>query len=203
MFGVVEKSEILTRRKDYLLSVGIRVEQLEDFSKVKSLVSITQKNYLTPLASPEKNDLTHGNCIWLIGWYESEPVILGGARLEDLQGEPVTSFWPRSLGRLYGRDPQALISAISEEVAKRLRGRLAYFGDLHVAKNNRGSLANLRAFTTIGHLAVSLQWNPDHTYAFVREDDVMRGAAARYGFCDMYVRPITWVDPPPPRSDSE
>jgi hypothetical protein len=203
MLTELQKAEIIADCSAHLSRNGVFVQQISDFSKVLEMVRAAGKNYLTPLSSPEYNDLTQGGCIWLVGMKDGTPAMLGGARLEDLKGEGVSSFWPRTLGRVYGRETQDLIEEVSPELTSRLNGRLAYFCDLHVMQNSRGMRSNLRAFTAIGHLLVSLKWDPDHTCAFVRENDVMRGADRQYGFSDTYANPMVWRDPPAPRSNSE
>lgn len=203
MFGEIEKGQIIGKCEAHLAQKGIRVEQVEDFDRIPYLMKQSKKTYLTPIVSPLNNCLTQGNCIWLVGWLGDQPAMIGGARLEDLGDETVASFWPRSLGRLYNRPQAELIENVSNDISHRLSGKLAYYGDLHVMPGMRGMLSNLRSFITIGHLAVSLKWNPDHIYAFLRENDVMRGAAARYGFLDVFPRPMAWKNPPEPRSSNE
>lgn len=80
---------------------------------------------------------------------------------------------------------------------------MVYFGDLYVNPRGRGDRLTLRAFVALGHLAVSLKWEPDWTYCFVRERDALRGAAMLYGFCQIVPDPFTWIDPPSPRENSE
>ena len=203
LFGVVEKGTVIGACTTHLAERGLRIEQVTEYDRIPEIVERAQKEYLTPVVSPVHNDLTQGNCIWLVAWLGDQPAMVGGARLEALGAESVSSFWPRSLGRMYGREPGELIHSVSSEISSRLNGNLAYFGDLHVNPSMRGMLSNLRAFIAIGHMAVSLNWDPDFTYAFVREADVMRGAAARYGFLDVFPQPMVWNNPPKPRSNGE
>lgn len=203
MFSETEKGIIIGRCEARLAQHGIRVEQIDDFDRIPGLIEKSEKNYLTPIVSPLRNCLTQNNCIWLIGWRGDIPAFIGGARLEDLGDEPVSMFWPRSMARLYDRPKGELIRNVSNEVSAQLNGKLAYFGDLHVTPGVRGTLSLLRAFITIGHIAVSLKWNPDHIYAFLRGDDVLRGAAMRYGFLDLFPHPIEWENPPEQRSNNE
>lgn len=199
----LEKGQMIGRCEAFLNGRGYRIEEITDYSRIEEIAADSRKAYLTPLVSPKTNDLTNGNCIWLAAWKGDVPVMLGGARLEDLGSESVSSFWPRSLERLYDRPRGELIESVCDGVAAVLRGRLAYFGDLHVSPEVRGSLASVRAFVTIGHLAVSLKWDPCFVYAFVRERDALRGASLRYGFLDAYPAPMRWIDPPRPRTNAE
>jgi hypothetical protein len=203
VFGEIERGKIIGGCDQFLVAQGVEVLELVEYSRLHEVAASAAKGYLTPLMSPSHHDLTAGNSLWLVAWRGDEPVMLGAARLEELGAERVSSFWPRCLERLYNRPKGELIESVSEDVSSVLRGRLAYFGDLHVSPSFRGNLQSVRAFVTIGHLAVSLKWDPDFTYAFVREKDALRGASIRYGFMDAIPSPMIWKDPPSPRSNSE
>lgn len=184
----------------FLNKRGLSVEIVEDANAVHDLIRALGKEYLTPIGSPEFNDLTHGNSIWLVSKRQDGPCMIGAARLDELGGEPLAAFWKRQFLRLYGEGGEVTVN-FSGDVHN--KGRYAYFGDLYVAPGGRGDARNVRAFTAIGHLVVSMRWDPDLTYAFVRDKDVMRGAAARYGFVDLYPNPVLWHNPPHPRSSAE
>lgn len=200
----VEAAGALAALSGSLMAEGYTVREVEDITTVPALIEQIGKPYLTPLSSPMHNDFTEGNSIWLVAERGGVPVYLGCARLEDLGRESVGLYWGRVLRRAYsGSSDGVVIDNIRPEVEKALGGRLVYFGDLYVKLQGRGSRKALRSFVAIGHLAVSLKWNPDWIYCFVREEDVLRGAAALYGFTSLYPNPFNWVAPPHPRSNSE
>lgn len=190
--------------KACLAAEGFNVREVEDISTVPGLIERIGKPYLTPLSSPAHNDFTEGNSLWLVAEKDGDPVYLGCARLEDLGTESVSRYWTRVLQRAYASSPHdVVIQDIRPEIERSIGGRLVYFGDLYAKRSGRGARRALRAFIAIGHLAVALKWDPDWIYCFVREEDVMRGAAAMYGFAGLYANPFHWVAPPAPRENSE
>ncbi len=200
----IERAALLGQLQHELYEDGYTVEEMNDLPGVNALVTALGKPYLTPFSSPLHNDFTAQSVIWLLGKKHGEPVFLGCARLEDLGTESVASYWPRIMSRHYGPDRDGpVIRDVRPEVSTRVGGKMVYFGDLYVSPKARGSRSTLRSLIQIGHLAVSLKWNPDWTYCFIREADVLRGAAALYGFPVLMPAPFEWIDPPYPRNSSE
>lgn len=198
----VERALTFGRLAAYLEGKGIEVEELADLNAVNSIIQTAGKDYLTPYNSPFENDFTHNNALWLVARKNGIPAFVGCARLEDLGGESVSKYWKRLFVRHHGA--QASISGVRPEVDRELTGRLVYFGDLYVSDVARGSRDALRAFVALGHLAVSLKWSPDWVYCFIRERDVLRGAAALYGFTRQYGLAFDWDGAPPsPRNGTE
>lgn len=189
----------------YLTKEGYEIEEITNSNQVMGLVDELEKPYLTPMSSPAFNDFTRAGTLGLVARRDGRPAMFGFARLEDLGDESVGQYWARVFGRAYGGDPSAnVICDVRREVDRTLGRRLVYFGDLFVAPDARGSRLALRSFVAFGHLAVSLKWDPDWTYCFIRERDVLRGSAALYGFNRVFGRPFSWIgSPPAPRSNSE
>ena len=202
--NTVELATAFGRLSGYLADQGFLVEELRDFGQVAGLVEQAGKPYLTPITSPSYNDFTEQTALWFVAKRDGEVAFLGGARLEDLGSETLDAYWPRVLARGYPRECGAApIANVRPEVVRAVRGRLVYFGDLFAARSARGNRTALRAFVALGHLSVMLKWNPDWIYCFVREADVLRGAAALYGFNSIFPTPFEWIDPPAPRDKSE
>ena len=201
---ILQQADAVGRLRGVLKSRGISVEVIQDYSRVCALIEAAGKEYLTPFSSPDHNDFTERNCIWLCGFDVDGPVMLGAARLEDLGGEKLDSYWPRIFKRAYPDGSSARIGSISPAISQVVGGRMVYFGDLFVAKRLRGMRGNLQAFTAIGHLLCSLKWEPDWIYCFLRNRDAARGAGLTYGFNWIERRPYRWLDVPPEgRSNNE
>lgn len=199
----IEKATVLARCSDYLASQGITVMALDNFERVSELLAEAGKPYLTPFSSPIHNDLTEGNALWLIGLRDGRPVMMGCARLEDIGREPIESYWRRAFARAYAGQGAGSLHSVNPEITKWVSGRLVYFGDLFIEQGTRGMRSNLRCFTAVGHMAVSLKWDPDYTYAFIRERDLLRGSGHAYGFNWFVPDPFVWPNPPHPRSPTE
>lgn len=201
----VDRAAKLGRLWDYLAGCGFAVEEVTDLAQIEGLVAQLGKPYITPMSSPAKNDFTEAGIICLVARKDGRPVMMGCARLEDIGSESIDRYWGRVFGRAYGAGPEdRIIGNVRSEVVSSMSRRLVYFGDLFVADGMRGSRLALRAFVALGHLAVALKWDPEWTYCFVRERDVMRGAAALYGFNRIFGTPFDWLaEPPKPRDRSE
>lgn len=199
----IEKATLLTRCSDYLAMQGITVLALDNFDRVAELLVDAGKPYLTPFTSPFHNDLMEGNALWLIGLRKERPVMMGCARLEDIGREPIEKYWRRAFARAYAEEGAGELHSVNPEIARRVSGRLVYFGDLFIEQGARGRRSNLRCFTAVGHMAVSLKWDPDFTYAFIRERDLLRGSGHAYGFNWFVPDPFVWENPPHPRSPTE
>lgn len=202
--NILDKADAVGTLRGFLAGHGLRVEIVSDYRRISELSAIAGKDYLTPLSSPNHNDFTQENCICLCAWSGETPVIFGVARLEDIGGEPIAEYWERSLARAYPSSGNRRIRDVAPEITDRVSGRLVYFGDLYVMKGWRGGRVALRAFTAIGHLLVSLKWDPDWTYCFLRASSLGRAANFYYNFNLFVPKPFEWVgDVAHPRSNSE
>jgi len=201
----VQQAIFLGSLAQYLNLNGLRVFEVSDPFELQSIIERWEKPYITPMSSPGHNDFTPQNVIWLVAEKEDKPVMFGCARLEDLERMSIDTYWRQVFNRAYSGDTGGkVIDQVSVEIVENLKGRLVYFGDLFVSPNLQRSVSLVRAFVAIGHLAVALKWNPDWTYCFLRERDIMRGASNVYGFNRVFGRPFKWVcEPPPPRKRSE
>ena len=84
----IERAQALAACHQFLQQKGIEVSIVHNLGEVQSITGRSAKPYLTPLVSPEFNDLTQANSLWLTGIKDGNPVMLGGARLEVVeQGE--------------------------------------------------------------------------------------------------------------------
>ncbi len=188
---------------DGLNAQGLEIEELTDFDAVEQLIEDIGKPYLTPILAPNNNDFTDGNAFWLVAWDSYEPAVLIGAKLEVLQSEPIDKYWIRTSRRHYPNHNGETIKSVAPHVSSELTGRLAYIGDLYIRPQNRGSMAVLEKFMMLAQMAVALSWDPDFTYAFMRDRDVRLGFANRYGFTRHLPSVREWCDPPHGRSNSE
>jgi hypothetical protein len=205
--NTLEISETIFACTQKLATANLTVREVVDPSEIERVISLVGKPYLTPVMNPENNDFTVKNAFWLIAEIDGKPAMIGGARLDDLGGEAISSYWRRSLRRQYRGLGDADVSGFSDIMQRDVSGRVAYFGDLFVVSGSgisRRQQLNLRWFTAIGHALTALKWSPDWTYAFIREVDVMRGAAPSYGFSRVVPAPQVWgAEPPEPRSNAE
>ena len=188
---------------DNLKASGLEVSGIVDFELVDLLIEEMDKPYLTPVLAPANHDFTQENAFWLVAWNNEEPAMIIGARLEPLGTETVETYWKRTSRRHYPSGEGETIETVAPEVNKDLRGKLAYIGDLFVQRTHRGIPDLLENFMLFAHATIGLKWDPDFTYAFMRNRDVRLGFANRYGFTRHFPSARTWVNPPDGRSNSE
>ena len=187
---------------EYFERDGYEVREVTSLDEVQGLIESAEKPYLSSFGDPSFNDFTNANCLWLVVLKAGRPAYMGCARLEELWGEPIEAYWSRQFRRHHGE--AAKFTGVAEEVSRELNGRLAYFGDLFVSKDHRGSRERLRVFLALAHMSVSFKWNPDWSYCFIREQHMLRGTAAIYGFTRQHPQPVNWVGSPPfPRTEKD
>lgn len=195
---------VLSACHEHLAEQGIVVREFTDYGKLMSVIDKSSKDYLVPFLSDHHNDFHSSNALWIVGEADGAPVMLGGARLEELGEERLASYWPRLFRRHYGESRKDVITDVNDLLNEQMTGRLVYFGDLRNEPAYAGpKRTNIRAFTMIGHLLTQLRWKQDHTYAFIRRRDVGLGAAMYYGFNFSVPRPFRWIEEPFPRSKTE
>ena len=114
----------------------------------------------------------------------------------------VSEFWRQNARRHYATADNPRPLRVNPLVDLKIGGKVAYFGDL-LCKSGSGSLKALEYFVCAGQMLASLKWNPDFTYAWLRERDVKRGAHTRYGFATRVPNAQIWEDPKWPRSNPE
>lgn len=183
---------------------GFEVEQSADFTRVTAQIAGMEKNYLTPKLSPDWNDFTSESAIWLFLLRGGKPVGGVGARFDALGPERVDTYWQRTFARQYPRPKGPTVEDVSPVLVERLTGNLVYVGDFFLAQDVRGpaAVSKLMAYLMLA-LALSKWPNLDWVYAFIRQRDLGRGAAARYGLHQVVPRPLNWPDPPEGRGNTE
>jgi hypothetical protein len=201
--GEYEKAELIAICREKLMAEGLTVRVEQDFDLVPRIIEAIGKPYLTPKMSPFYNDFTGENCFWLLLERKGEVVAAAGARLDDLGDGSIGEYWRRTMRRHYGENLREVVRDVASPVEQDLRGRLTYFGDLYFSAAAGRSLNTVRRFVLIGHMISALKWNPDWTYAFLRERDVKRGGCYHYGFTRYVPDAQFWLDPPAPRENTE
>ncbi len=189
----------MSKHINLLEKAGLTIEQTSDFSMIQKLIEKLGKPYLTPQLDMCVNDFTTANCFWVVVRRAGEVSALGGARLDDLTDTDVAGFMYRHFARHY----EGGLLSVADPVLRALYGRVAYVGDLYVSPTERGSLKLLSSAMIVCHMTISLKWNPNCTYAFLRKSDVDRGAASRYGFTRVIPFSKEFSIPVPPRSNDE
>ncbi len=199
----LEKSMLLAQASQRLHDAGFECAVTVNAGEVAAMLRELEKPYITPYLSPGYNDFTWSSSFWFVVRCEGRLVAMGGVRFDDIGDEPIAEYWTRIFARHYGPGKPGEIHSIAKPITEKVKGKLAYMGDLYVAKDWRGKRSYIKDAMVICHLIVSLRWSPDWTYAFLREKDVQRGASALYGFTWVVPNSKLFVDPKLPRSNGE
>lgn len=184
---------------DLLEKKGLALELVPDLDRVSELVKQSGKTYLTPVLDPLQNDFVSQNCFWLVAKRDDVPVLLGGARIDDLGAES-PEFILRQFERGYGK---GVVSKVDERVRSQVKGRAAYFGDLFSSAASGLGRKNVRFFVAVANYLAVAHYRADCVYSFMRGVDVLRGSADTNGFTQRNLDPLTWARKPVGRGDGE
>ena len=106
----LDTSVLVGRCAERFREVGLRIKQLNDFSRIDALIDEIGKPYLTPQLSPNWHEFTEETAFWLIAEdLEGSPVAMMGVRLDQLGGEALSEYWVRQLTRLLGEEKKSPI----------------------------------------------------------------------------------------------
>jgi len=184
---------------DYLEQQGMTLRTVVDFDEIPEVVGLSGKSYLTPILDPRQNDFSAENSFWLIAEKDGVPVIVGGARVDDVGGNG-GAFVKRLFNRTYG---EGTITAVDARVGDQIRGRAAYFGDLFSSAAGRLGRRNVRYFLAVANYIAVTHYQVDCVYSFMRGADVQRGSADVNGFMGRNLAPLEWGVKPQGRGDAE
>lgn len=196
----LQLSLLLTDAMADLHDQGIFIRQTSDFDDVFALAERIEKPYFTQFLSPKENDFFESNGMWLT-FHDADQSPLGivGARMDDTGAQSLAEFYRQ---RKRKRDPkrfdQHCLVALQPAFAERIRGKIVYEGDFFLTRRaSKTGLRHLQKITFILHVICRLHWpDLDWFYAFLRDRDVARGAAAAYGFTQQHAMANSWtVDP--------
>lgn len=195
-------NELASVCRELLKEDGYKIRAVEDFQTIGRVAEILGKPYLTPKLSPLMNDFTPNNCFWLLLEKDEEVIAAGGCRFDDLGKMKLSEFWKNNIARNY-RGDNRVISSVAAPVDEALRGRLVYFGDLIIEQKNRGRTKVLRRFTHFAQAFAMLKFDPDFSYAFIRNKDAGRGAMGAYGFNSIIHSAQRWTNAPDYHRDDD
>ncbi|MCK1475284.1 hypothetical protein IVB27_10850 [Bradyrhizobium sp. 197] len=168
MNGVVnllQVSRFLRTYDDAAAEKGIRLSIGFDFHEYVSITQATPTKHPTqPVFRPDRSPIKLGEGYWIMGLdKKNEVAYLQAARLFNLQDSNIGEHL-QSLKVFYG-EPQKHAHpqdscACTAPSAKKIRGKVAYHGDLWLRKDFRGQ-GMLKTIGGIGGGITLAMWNPD------------------------------------------
>ncbi len=182
-----------------LSDAGLAVNMVQDPDEIASAVKDAGKSYLTPWLDPAVNDFTEGNHFWLVAADANGVAMVGGARIDDFGMQPgraMQSMFRRGYG-------DGAVLKVSSECDRELRGRVAYFGDLHSRSTSSLGRTRVRCFCGLANFIAVSMFKCETVYSFIRRKDISRGSADVNGFNRKISQPLEWGWLPEARSKSE
>lgn len=190
--------EIVRRAAPHLSSLqadGFEIYAPRDFTEIQELVRQTGREKQTPMMSIARNDFTLGSAFWLFLMVDGKCVGGCAAHMIDLRDESFEHYLRRTSKEQYQceEDP---IESVAAPVAKEIKGRVVYIGELELKSEYRGRLRSLTAFTRVMQALIAVKWPDfDWMYAFVPLDHSK--LTGLYGFTWQMPYAIRWKKPAP------
>ncbi|RMX61875.1 hypothetical protein SADFL11_00046320 [Roseibium alexandrii DFL-11] len=185
-------SKRLLDENGFLLRRGV------DFEFLEKRISVSEKSSLTEHFSTEKNTYTPSQAFWiLVETPGGELVARAAARLDRLAGMSLEEYWRRYWRRCYPGVHEGEAEMADEQpcFASRIRGNVAYVGDLFVEKPYRNAgLAG--ALVRILQIDALDEWRPDYLYGWMTPEHVASQLFPDYGFRQSHPNGIIWKNPP-------
>lgn len=165
---------------------GIKLSIEFDFHKYVSIARATPtKGPPTPNFRPDRSPIKSGEGYWIIGVDKNNEVaLLEAVRLYDLSNsnfaehlQCLKAFYADPTIHAHPQD-SCICTASS---AKKMTGKVAYFGDLWVRRDFRGQGMS-KIIASITHGATFAMWAPDFLCGLVGRWSLNKGVVARYGY---------------------
>lgn len=178
---------------------GIRLSIEEDFQKLLEVVEATkERGPLTPVFDPRFSRIAPGEGFWIHGTD-------AGGRTAHVQAMRLTRLGRASLADHLGkhlfdyRPPAEQVDPADcrspAPVARRLRGRLCYHGEMWIRPGAEGFRGRglLGPLNRLGILLAYARWNPDWVWAIVAPPLVERGLPSKSGYMHMQPKGAGWL----------
>jgi hypothetical protein len=180
-------------------SNGIQIDLVTDPDEIAASLSGMRNAFISPWLDPACNDFTSDNYFWLVGSRDGEPLLVGGGRL-DVVGNLGRAFIRNKFNLAYG---PGTVCDVRLRVARELRGRVCYLGDLQSKAGSGLSRLNRQYYLGVANFISATHFRADSTYSFMRVLDVERGSADINGFDQRISKPVVWGNIPSSRSMEE
>lgn len=186
---------------EILRTEGFEVRFVRDLNVFERRMEGVGKRVNYPMVSPRWHDFAPADAFGLV--LERRGSDIGGvaARYHNLSGTTLAEYWAKSYARLYGASGASPVSEPAP-LACRITGKVAYLGELYIAKKARGGVASGALLVYLQALT-QLEWDLDWVYGFMRAEDVDRGKATRYGFSYQVISAQMWHTEPADRASTE
>lgn len=174
-----------------LLNLGFRVEDSCDFEEFKNICQLRDNPSVGAHSDGELFEFTDGNSFFMAVYDQNDCLVATvAAMFEDLKRTNLAQVWQRRIPRLYGGEIKHIRSPAAHDIC----GKVAYFGDLWVARGHpAGGLGLL--LPRLSLLYALNKFSPDYCYA-LQTPRIAERRAMEIGFSHSQRRAIIWEKPP-------
>jgi hypothetical protein len=187
-FGLTDPlgaARVLTRLEDELNQAGFTIKVANDLIEFNALKLQLRGERAHPYHDPEICGLPPEREFWMSLTDKDGRVVGIQAFRLDCVTTSLADWAPAYTIGLYMRRQEIMIPMHAmpprNSIAERLRGRLAYHGELWMDKSVRGRGLSLW-FGRMGLLLCLLKWQPDAVWALAAQSMAMNGGMLRLGY---------------------
>jgi len=171
----------LTFIQRHLLELEISTIQHHDFKKFKKLMKKLRGTKCSGQFDAKRTLLHQGNAFWLEWRHQNETIGIHAMRYDNYHDTDLASIWIAGQQKLTYGDGK--IGKRQPELARQMKGKIVYGGDLYMAKHFRGIEALSTSIALQSFLYAEIKWKPDWIYGFIDKKNVtQRGFAGRFGY---------------------
>lgn len=176
-----------------IVSAGFRIEQSSSFKKFKKLNKHREGRVLTAHGDHNLFDFVKGNSFYF-AIYDKDEKLAGtvSCLYNDIKESCLSDLWRERLPRCYG----GKISKNFAANASVIQGKIAYHGELWVAKKYRGNDLGW-LLTRLSILYSVLKFEPDYVYSLVAENIINRDWVDKTGLISREPNVLQWIEYPP------
>ena len=176
-----------------LESAGYQVALSEDLARFASVKETARKERVTPYFDASIVSLSPGRAFWMELVDGSGKVVgLQAFRLDQVESSLADWCATYTIG-LYMRRQEILVPTHATpprgSLSERLRGRLAYHGELWIDKHCK---VGFPVFPRIGMLLAMVKWQPEAIWALTGQSMATRGHMVRMGYGHLEQSFLTW-----------
>lgn len=185
----------LTFIQRHLISLGITTVQHHNFKKFKKTMKKLRGTKCSGQFDVKKTLLHNGNAFWLEWRHNQKTIGIHAMRCDDYYDTDLASIWLAGQQTIvYGGGK---IGDKQPELAKQMRGKIVYGGDLYMSAEFRGVEALSTSIALQSFLYAEIKWKPDWIYGFIDKKNVtQRGFAGRFGYNHKSPVGTHWKKPP-------
>ena len=179
----------------HLIDLEVETIQHKNFKRFKRVMKKLSGKKCSGQFDHKKTLLHSGNSFWLEWRHKSKTICIHAMRFDDYYQTDLASIWRSGQQQIaYGGGK---IGQNQPELASRMKGKIAYGGDLFLVPEFRGVDALSTSIALQSFFYAEIKWKPDWIYGFVDKRNMTeKGFSARFGYNHKSPIGTHWIVPP-------